>query len=212
MAEQLAQADSNNNSTEMYKLVRYLSGKFYKSSVTLVKKTDGTFPKDRQELNKAWTEYYNKLLNCEPVKEHDPLNQPNQILPIHTGEFTIEEIRQACKYMKNNKAPGIDNEITNETAKYGGEACLETIKEICNRVYNEGKPPLQLTTSIIISIPKKPNSNEMNNYRGISLMNTITKIFNKVILNRIRNHIDPLLEQNQKVSGKMLIPLNKLTQ
>ena len=37
----------------------------------------------------------------------------------------------------------------------------------------------------------------MTNYRGISLIPIAAKIFNKLLLNRIVPHIDPLLRNNQ---------------
>ena len=37
----------------------------------------------------------------------------------------------------------------------------------------------------------------MNNYRGISLMSIWAKLYNKVLLNRIRPVVDPILRNNQ---------------
>jgi hypothetical protein len=37
----------------------------------------------------------------------------------------------------------------------------------------------------------------MNNYRGISLMSTMAKLFNRVLLNRIRPAVDRILRPNQ---------------
>ena len=44
---------------------------------------------------------------------------------------------------------------------------------------------------------KKGNLSDPNNYRGISLTPAAAKIYNKLILNRLRPHIDPLLMPNQ---------------
>ena len=37
----------------------------------------------------------------------------------------------------------------------------------------------------------------MSNYRGISLMSTAAKVYNRMLLNRIRPAIDPKLRNNQ---------------
>ena len=37
----------------------------------------------------------------------------------------------------------------------------------------------------------------MTNYRGISLLSITAKVYNKILLNRIRDHVDPILRSNQ---------------
>ncbi len=51
--------------------------------------------------------------------------------------------------------------------------------------------------NVIIPLPKKGDLSLMTNYRGISLMSIAAKVYNKILLNRIRPHIDPLLRSNQ---------------
>ena len=38
---------------------------------------------------------------------------------------------------------------------------------------------------------------KINEYRGIDLVSLISKMFNKMLLLRIRLHLDPLLRENQ---------------
>ena len=49
----------------------------------------------------------------------------------------------------------------------------------------------------IIPIPKTGDLSKGGNYRGISLCSLISKTYNRMILNRIRPVIDPLLRINQ---------------
>lgn len=109
--------------------------------------------------------------------------------------------------MKNCKSPGIDN-ITSEAIKYGGLGLHNKILEICNDVFTKNVPPWQMTTNIIIPIFKKGDNSKLTNYRGISLMSAITKIYNKLILNRIYDKINDKLLSNQKGYRK----LNNTTQ
>ena len=60
-----------------------------------------------------------------------------------------------------------------------------------------GTVPDAWTTASIIPIPKKGDLSKPDNYRGISLAPVAAKIFNKLLLNRIYRHIDPLLRPNQ---------------
>ena len=58
-------------------------------------------------------------------------------------------------------------------------------------------PPSQWTTSVIVPLPKKGDLSLMTNYRGISLLSITAKVYNKILLNRIRDHVDPILRSNQ---------------
>ena len=101
------------------------------------------------------------------------------------------------KYCKNNKATGIDNSICIESLKLGSSELLMKLLEIINNVWNNNEIPKQWKTNIIVPIPKKGDQTKMQNYRGITLMSQAAKIFNRLILNRIYPHINPLLRPNQ---------------
>ena len=60
-----------------------------------------------------------------------------------------------------------------------------------------GEKPEQWEVNNIIPLPKKGDLGITGNYRGIALSALITKIINRMILNRIRPALDPLLRKNQ---------------
>ena len=49
----------------------------------------------------------------------------------------------------------------------------------------------------ILPFPKKGDLGVPSNYRGITLSPTAAKIYNRMILYRIRPHLDPILRINQ---------------
>ena len=55
----------------------------------------------------------------------------------------------------------------------------------------------QWITSVIVPLPKKGDLSLMTNYRGISLLSIAAKVYNKILLNRIRDEVDPTLRKNQ---------------
>ena len=60
------------------------------------------------------------------------------------------------------------------------------------KIDNNG-PCQQWRTSKIVSIPKKGNTNSLDNQRGIALACSLPKLLNAVLRNRILPHLDPLL-------------------
>ena len=57
--------------------------------------------------------------------------------------------------------------------------------------------PEQWSLSNISPIPKSGDLRQTDNYRGICLSSVIAKLYNRMILNRIRPAIDPHLRENQ---------------
>ena len=99
--------------------------------------------------------------------------------------------------MKTNKAAGHDCDITTEALQGGGDAMANVIHCFCAEVYSNLTPPDQWITNVIVPLPKEGDLSLMTNYRGISLLSIAAKVYNKILLNRIRDEVDPILRKNQ---------------
>jgi exonuclease III len=195
--EDLSLADLKGDYTTTWKIVHDLSGKHETPSVK-VKKRDGTPPTSVNDLLAEWKEYFSSLLNNSNGQPPSELPPPAaQDLPVHVTPPTREETFEAIHQMKNNKAPGLDCAITAEALRNGGDAMIDIIHGFCSEVYRTLSPPSQWTTSVIVPLPKKGDLSLMTNYRGISLLSITAKVYNKILLNRIRDHVDPILRSNQ---------------
>ena len=73
----------------------------------------------------------------------------------------------------------------------------DIILAFSNALIERGKKPDQLSIADIIPLPKVGNLSNVTNYRGISLSSIVTKIINKMVLNRIQTKIDLYLRPNQ---------------
>ena len=74
---------------------------------------------------------------------------------------------------------------------------MTKLHDTCKSVFKREKPPWQWTTQKIVPVPKKGDLTLLTNYRGISVMSTGAKVYNKVLLNRIRPMVEPKLRVNQ---------------
>ena len=164
---------------------------------------------EKDTLNE-WKSYFSELLNAKSTTSSTKANEPiltsratARIQPdnirgrINTGPFTFDEVKVAVKGLKNNKAPGVDNIIRNELLKNGGDCLLEIIRLLCSQILSGTDPPWQFTTNKVVPVPKKGDLSLMTNYRGISLMSAMAKIYNRLLLNRIRPIVDQILRRNQ---------------
>ena len=72
----------------------------------------------------------------------------------------------------------------------------EFLLEPCNRVYFQ-EPKVSWTNDCILPFPKKGDLSITKNYRGITLIAIAAKIYNLMLLNRIRPEIDQILRNNK---------------
>ena len=77
------------------------------------------------------------------------------------------------------------------------DIALELIREILNEWWIQENIPEEQLQSRIVLIFKKGDTGVLSNYRPISLLNALYKIFTGVLQQRIQEHIDPFLQKTQ---------------
>ena len=100
------------------------------------------------------------------------------------------EVRGVIHNLKNNKAPGLDN-LPNAMFKQLTRKSLVFLTKIFNSMLKLKYFPTIFKKSKIILFPK-PGKDPMfpQNYRPISLLIAMSKIFEKLLLCRMQKHID----------------------
>ena len=182
----LFESKSSSDSRSAWNLVKELSGK---------KSSTQNFITGEDRL-KIWKNHFEKLLNNTPnvISENDEIVKVfDEINEIRKGDFDIEELSKALNQMKNGKAPGTDS-LPVEFWKI--EELKQPLLDFCNATYNDNRPN-EWGLLKLVPVPKKGDLTKPDNYRGISLAQTASKIFNRLILNRIRPAIDKVLRPNQ---------------
>ena len=149
-----------------------------------------------------FTEYY-KDLETRMVKEH--LDNPfmnaiktfMQDKSCHTeipdgamndilnAPISEEEIKVALKGLKNNKATGIDT-IPSEFYKYGSESLLQPLQLLFNAVFQSGEYPPVWCQGTINPLHKQCSKSLPENYRKITILSALGKIFEIILNNRLR--------------------------
>ena len=61
----------------------------------------------------------------------------------------------------------------------------------------EGVAPKSWSKGLIVKLPKKGNLRECTNWRGITLLSVISKIFGRVLISRIKKGVDNILRKEQ---------------
>ena len=111
--------------------------------------------------------------------------------------FTQEEIKDTITSIPSDKAPGPDG-FTGAFFK----ACWGIIKEdvmaALHNLYNLNSQGMEMLNSTnIILLPKKAESLRIADFRPISLIHSIAKIFSKLLANRLAPHLNSLVSNCQ---------------
>lgn len=95
----------------------------------------------------------------------------------------------ALKQLKNDKAPG-DDGITTELLRAGGKPVLVVLQRLFNAVILEGISPKAWRRRVVVLFFKKGDNTLLKNYRPISLLSHVYKLFSRVITNRLERRFD----------------------
>lgn len=88
--------------------------------------------------------------------------------------------------MRNRASAGPDLYI-NEFFKNGSDVLLNYIHTLFNKVFEVGYFPEIWSEGFIVPIFKKGDKNEVSNYRGITLLSTVGKLFTRILNNRLNS-------------------------
>ena len=100
--------------------------------------------------------------------------------------FTIEELNKACSQLRTNKSAGPDK-LINEFFIHGKYILSTTLLILFNKLFSLGYFPKAWSEGFVIPLHKKGSINEVENYRGITLLSVLGKLFSRMINNRLSN-------------------------
>ena len=201
VAEQLGHGGS------FIKELRLLRNRFTKPSSSTLTALDGSpLTNDTAKLAR-WTEHFSSIVNCGvEVSEASLENLPVISPSVHHAEppdlddlcapLSEEEICTAISQLKNSRAPGMDG-ITAEMIKLGGAESVRWFKSLFDAIWHEEEVPEDWKSQLLIPLHKKGSRTICDNYRGIALLSTPSKVFTKAILNRVKPRTELLLRESQ---------------
>ena len=112
--------------------------------------------------------------------------------------ITMHEVQRELKCLKKGKAPGVDG-ISNKFYKCLSEHLTAPLTTLFNYVWCKGDYPDKWSEGIIQPLHKKGSYNEPDNYRKLTLMACMGKIFESIVNKRLvfQSEVTDGLDPNQ---------------
>jgi exonuclease III len=179
-------------------------------STNPIRKTDGKLATTASERKEAWAayreklgarlqdpsfdkEFYSKVKKKVARLVRKSKRQPKTLLD---EPFMVSEIEAALGKLRNGKASGGD-EITNEMLKNGEGVLTSLLLQFFNWVNEVETIPLDWCKALLVNLHKKGDKADPDNYRGISLISCLGKLYLSVWATRLTTHFEGILGDEQ---------------
>lgn len=197
LIDKAEQERTTNNAREFYRKIRFFKKGFTPNPFG-VKNKEGVVVTENLQVLQRWSEYFCELLNVEG--QNNTMGEENEDTYYHVQPKietpTREEVKEAIKTLKNNKAPGKD-EISAELLKKGGDVVIDKMWELIQKVWDKEEMPNDWQEAIVVPIHKKGDKEDCSNFRGISLLSIPYKVMSKIVLNRIEEYTCEIILEHQ---------------
>ena len=198
LCERIQRSAQSGNMKGVYDGIREALGPS-KKGVAPLKSLTGMPLTDRTEQMARWVEHYSNLYS-QATSVSDAALLGVKDLPVMEeldSAPSKEELIKAIDSLQAGKAPGGDN-IPPEAIKTAKDALLQPLYDLLCLCWSEGAVPQDMRDATIVTIYKnKGDRSDCNNYRGISLLSIVGKVFARVLLKRLQKLAERVYPETQ---------------
>eukprot|EP01094_Clydonella_sp_ATCC50884_P014306 TRINITY_DN246_c1_g1_i6.p1 TRINITY_DN246_c1_g1~~TRINITY_DN246_c1_g1_i6.p1 ORF type:complete len:1035 (-),score=261.45 TRINITY_DN246_c1_g1_i6:1110-4214(-) len=193
---------------EFWKTIKRLEGSVSKSSDLFVEVGAEETTSTAEEKVEVLKRHYEALGNEPPPAEdvddvhndavEEELKKMSQQRAIGSVfNFHVGSVDEALKQRKLDKAAGPDG-IPIEFLRFGGDQMTQTLTDLFNLCVKCRRTPHAFKCYNIFSLWKrKGDARDARNYRGISLLNVVGKVYVRALANSISTQAEPHLHDEQ---------------
>lgn len=165
----------------------------------LVKKLNGKkFTKHHNLQAETLATHFKSLLTSSNERTLFSYSLPDIKVDELDEVISIQEVQAAIDNTKLNKAPGEDG-VPAEFFKAAPQNFVEKLTLCFNNMFEAGNVSKSFKNAIIFPLFKQGDPSDPTNFRGISFLNAVSKIFTRVIYCRIADWVEKnsLLSESQ---------------
>ncbi|XP_065197607.1 uncharacterized protein LOC135829129 [Sycon ciliatum] len=159
---------------------------------------DGHLTDSPESLVTRWHAHFDRVLNIASqfsmhVIDNMPTAEPRHELDMAP---TFEEVMAAMRRMSRGTAGGSSG-IVPELVLGGGLALHRRIHSLISQIWAGGSVVSEWRDAEIVPIPKKGDLRSCDNWRGVSLLDVVGKMFARVIQDRLQELSKDVLPESQ---------------
>lgn len=192
--EYFVQNIDKSNPRKTWKIINKIRGKTTeKSSIKGIKANDLSIS-DPKEMSEVFNEHFTSIGNKLAEKIIPPNKSYKEFLKPAATSFSISppDSETVCKLLRGldvSKAVGLDN-IPNRLLKIASDIVGPSLCMIFRKSVESGIFPEEWKLAKVTPVFKKGERTDVNNYRPISVVPTIAKIFEKIIHDQLYSYLN----------------------
>ena len=156
---------------------------------------ESTHRSDVKPSDEDFKQFFESTLNPPTNSSFDPNMFTSDIsIPILDEPITPLEVKQQAKMLKHDKASGPDG-LSPSILKMLPAQWILLLTNIFNAIFQARIYPREWTRTRMCTLFKKGDRKDVNNYRGISIMNSMAKLYDMVLCSRLKMWFKPFREQ-----------------
>lgn len=198
LSQRIENASATGNIRAMYEGIKVATGPSQTKTAPL-KSSSGEVIVDKGKQMDRWKEHYSELYSKPSVVSEPAFSAIEQLSVLHELDElpTISELEKAIDQLAPGKSPGSD-EIPPDLIKQCKTVLLKPIYEHLCSCWAEGEVPQDMRDTKIVTLYKnKGDRSDCNNYRGISLLSIVGKIYARIILVRLQKLAERVYPESQ---------------
>ena len=187
-------------------LARLIKKKRERMQINKIRNEKGEITTDTAEIQRVIRDYYKQLYanKMENHEEMDKVLERYNFPRLNQDELeninrpiTSNDIETVMKTLATNKSLGPDS-FTGDFYQTFREALTPVLLKLFQKIAEGATLPNSFYEATITLIPKPDKDiTKKENYRPISLMNIDAKVLNKILANRIQQHIKRIIQNDQ---------------
>ena len=146
--------------------------------------------------------YDTHITNQSQESQSDMMNDINAVnVPILDSQIDPSEVIEQINVMKSDKSCGLDG-IPPGVYKLLTPEWIILITTLFNLIFTSSCYPISWSKAKLFMLFKRGNRKDPNNYRGISVINSIAKLFDMILCSRLEAWFKPFREQAGAQKGR----------
>nr|VZI43233.1 unnamed protein product [Spirometra erinaceieuropaei] len=188
---------TDDNRADFYRTVY---GPPTKGTAPLLSADGSSLLTEKAQILQRWAGHFRGVLNRPSVISNAAITRLPQVETNVDLDLppSLQETIRAVQQLSSGEIPGSDA-IPAEVYKHGGPQLIDHLTALFQEMRRQGEVPQDFKDATIVHLYKRKGNRQVcDNYRGISLLKIVGKIFARILLNRLNNHLEQgLLPESQ---------------
>lgn len=189
--EEIELLERKNDHFAVHRKIKEVTGRNKKHTMYTLFDDNSKIIMDVEDLKTHWKTYIEQLFKSAEPRQFEVTRDLES-----SPKILKQEVLKAIKNSKSGRSPGPD-QIHIEIIKLLEEEHIDMLVRLFNEIYSTGVIPQEWLRSEFIPIPKKTSAKRCDEFRLISLMSHILKLFLKIIHSRIFRKCEQDISQSQ---------------